>query len=546
MPNDLHLFYAFQNKMSSEETKMLKYWFAECEGFYSTAGPVNKQVPFLITDEGIDILMHQSKENPDIYFRLCPMKGKPAKGRGTAEDSALLPGLWIDLDCGEKNNGKTYFPYKEDALAWLKDTFGRWLGCVVDSGTGLHAYFYFDEPGTEMLEAASVSRAFGKWVQALCPYDIDPTWDLARVLRLPGSLNKGKDVKVIYDDGRRINSGDLMEMIPPKFFSEHTPAAYSECKIKVTDALDAKTMGIIEAACSNSQAFSRAWAGKYPSLSDQSPSGYCMSIASRLVDLKVDDGVVMNILAHWRAKGGHSEKPPGWYQRTVDRAHDTSGRDNEQTARALDASDPDILSRLFGGKVDRIEERRPPAQYGSRGEPRYAIIFSGAEAEVVLTPTQLLNPSVVARKIMVELRKIPPMVKLLGKGKAREANWSKAVAIMLETARVVDDCADATLGALVDEALDEFVHSNFNESGAACSPSEFQRSDVLCWVDDRLGFRIRDFTAFYRELFDDRPNSREVTTVLVAAGCRAERYARARLWLLPVGWGGLARRGNDE
>jgi hypothetical protein len=58
----------------------------------------------------------------------------------------MFPCLWADIDVAEagKNNGKNY-PSKELATELL-DKLPVPPSCIINSGNGLHAYWFLDEP----------------------------------------------------------------------------------------------------------------------------------------------------------------------------------------------------------------------------------------------------------------------------------------------------------------------------------------------------------------------------------------------------------------
>ena len=109
-----------------------------------------------------------------------------------AENSKSIKSLFVDIDCGKDK------PYvsKTEGLEALQDfvkTTGLPAPIVVDSGSGLHAYWRLTSP-----VAPSVWEPVAKALKKLCRehgFQVDPavTADAARVLRVPGTMNLKKD-----------------------------------------------------------------------------------------------------------------------------------------------------------------------------------------------------------------------------------------------------------------------------------------------------------------------------------------------------------------
>lgn len=120
--------------------------------------------------------------------------------RPVAKDAIAIPGLWIDFDVagGPQPHapGKTPIPTLEDATG---------LACsfevptlMVGSGYGLHAWYLFDggpwyftsyEDQSEAAVMAAQWFALHRKKAAASGWSIDAAHDLARLMRLPGTVN---------------------------------------------------------------------------------------------------------------------------------------------------------------------------------------------------------------------------------------------------------------------------------------------------------------------------------------------------------------------
>lgn len=128
----------------------------------------------------------------DVWFGVATRGAKLARGRGGASDCLEVPGLWLDLDVTGPNH-KTADPLPEsvdEAIRFL-DRFPLEPSIIVSSGGGVHGYFLFDE----MMSAAEAGPILQRWHHTWQGMADDEGWaldnvsDLARILRVPGTLN---------------------------------------------------------------------------------------------------------------------------------------------------------------------------------------------------------------------------------------------------------------------------------------------------------------------------------------------------------------------
>ena len=147
--------------------------------------PITKRTKNIFV-ESIDELVEvaQSKKDTNIFVALGNFKGHSRK----AEHAISLRSFFVDLDVGQKKE----YSSKEEAIASLDnfvDSNELPPPVVVDSGTGAHAYWFFNEsvPADEWKIYATKFKEF-------CfnnGLKIDPvvTSDVSRVLRCPDTFN---------------------------------------------------------------------------------------------------------------------------------------------------------------------------------------------------------------------------------------------------------------------------------------------------------------------------------------------------------------------
>ncbi len=272
------------------------------------------------------------KNNVYVGLGLRRARGSERQ-RGAVEDVVVIPGVWADFDVAgdtHTDNGKHYFPTKAAVQTFL-DGLPAKPSIVVDSGGGLHAYWLFREPwlfedDAERLDAAAVVEGWQRFLQRRARalgFDIDSTFDLARVLRVAPSLNHKVDpplrVSVIHSDGPRYNPGDFSEWAAPA--GDGAPAATGA----VTIRWDAEAPAKFEALLVADPRTRATWDHRRPDLRDQTPTGYTMALANVAVTAGWTDQEIADLLVAARRHYGADRKYAGWYARTIAKARERSG-----------------------------------------------------------------------------------------------------------------------------------------------------------------------------------------------------------------------------
>lgn len=165
----------------------------------------------------------------DCYFGigLSPQNFGPKK-RCPASEVASIPGLWADVDYAHDVHQKSSLPpTKADAVSLITSSLPPHLQptITVHTGHGYHFYWLFKEPfiietDKDRKEIADLSQRWQytlKYHAARRGWEVDSTFDLARVFRLPGTLNNKEDktVPVIVENSNenRYNPDDFEEAL---------------------------------------------------------------------------------------------------------------------------------------------------------------------------------------------------------------------------------------------------------------------------------------------------------------------------------------------
>jgi hypothetical protein len=135
-----------------------------------------------------------------IYLRATTLNRMLNPGeRGGEADAAALPGLWADLDIGTVGHADADLPPDEDAARKVIATSGLPEPTLwVHSGGGLYPWWLFDQPVLITDDNLADVRALsGQWQQVIAHAAKQLGWkygtgigDLARVLRIPGTINR--------------------------------------------------------------------------------------------------------------------------------------------------------------------------------------------------------------------------------------------------------------------------------------------------------------------------------------------------------------------
>ena len=165
----------------------------------------------------------------DVYFGIsiqdkATAVARKVDTRGYADTSLACPGVWLDLDIQGAAHKSDKLPASLDDALRLIGEFPLKPSVLVHSGHGIQAWWLykelwvFDSPD-EQKEAQDLVYRFQMTMKAKAEkhsWEIDSTFDLARVLRLPGTFNRKQapePVRVIQENDNRYNPYDFEEYL---------------------------------------------------------------------------------------------------------------------------------------------------------------------------------------------------------------------------------------------------------------------------------------------------------------------------------------------
>lgn len=164
-----------------------------------------------------------------VYHRVTTLKRRPSAGqRGSAGMSSTLPALWADIDIAGPGHATTEpLPADEDAARLIvSNSVLPEPTLWVHSGGGLYPYWILDTPAEITTENfAEIKQLSEDWHEELARSAKElgmhygtGIGDLARVLRIPGTVNRkagiARPCRVIQDDGPTYTIEKLREIAP--------------------------------------------------------------------------------------------------------------------------------------------------------------------------------------------------------------------------------------------------------------------------------------------------------------------------------------------
>lgn len=272
----------------------------------------------------------ESRCTENVYFGLgTTSKNLGASKRPSALQVSSIPGLWLDIDIAGPAHKKTNLPAShEDAIDLLKSSLPLPPTILVDSGHGLHAYWLFKEPWLfetedERQQAASLMRRFVlsfKYHAAIRGWAIDSVFDLARVLRVPGTLNTKPGAEQMLcsvrdaDYERRYNPDEFYQ------FLVDTEEVRNDDDIAEMLSADKNPFNLFlrpdvsppwkkfDAMKEIEPKFLLTWEKRRRDLQDTSPSSYDMALVNLLVSYKWPEQEIADTVIAFRKKHAKNER----------------------------------------------------------------------------------------------------------------------------------------------------------------------------------------------------------------------------------------------
>lgn len=284
------------------------------------APPASKRFPTHHADRAAREGVRLAHRGADVYVRAGGMDHhtRLASGaRGGSAHTTLIGAVWADLDFYDPDDPKKadYPPTDEVVLELL----GVDPSIVVHSGGGLQGWWLFDE--ALLLSSPDARRRAEGLVEGFqkrlandlraAGYGTDAnSFDLSRMMRLPGTFNHKKDVarpvEVISRSDRRYSVPELEAFVgdialgPPVGGKAGRGAQGGSGYPLGGEFPDA----LVQTLSSRSQKFGPTWDRNRPDLDDKSASGYDFAIAGIAAYHGADDAQIAALIYHRRVHQG--------------------------------------------------------------------------------------------------------------------------------------------------------------------------------------------------------------------------------------------------
>ena len=301
------------------------YWFREI----AAAGDFVAKVSFLDVYVGVGLA---SQDHGPTH-------------RCVSEEISGICGFWADLDLKSEAHKKALPLRIEDALTIIPSPFQPSI--VVATGNGAHVWWLFKEPWVfdndeERKDAATL---ISRWQTMLRANSQQKGWafdrlaDLARVLRIPGTVNQKdaanpKKVFVHSSSDRRYNPSEFLDYlddlgIPDPEAEERAAREWAErFKDKpLVINLDASIPDdVLKLWLETDMRFRNTWNRQRHDLKDQSQSGYDLALACFGMDAGISEQQIVDLIVHHRRLHGKAQRRRlDYFQRTISKAAKRTG-----------------------------------------------------------------------------------------------------------------------------------------------------------------------------------------------------------------------------
>jgi hypothetical protein len=485
--------------------------------------------------------------------------------RCRSDAAAGIAGLWADFDLRSPAHPDKALPATiEDALSIIPPEFPPTI--VIFTGNGIHAWWLFEEPwvfqsAEERNEAAVLSSRF----QTLLRYNasqrgwkFDRLSDLARVLRIPGTLNakdplNPKAVELYSAGSRPYKVADIREhldvlAIPdPESIQAGTEATAQRfadmplainLQASVSDSMLASWMA-------RDQRFENTWTRQRRDMADQSGSGYDMALACFGINAGLSDQQIVDLIVHHRRiHGDRQNKRPDYYQRTISKARkkDEPGVIGEPLTPPL----PSLGCVAGGDAVARLEDRCAGTRRATLceqissllrvhllrlikvpgKEPVYLMELE--EGRIEFDIAKLTSQKAVKLALAARAGKIIPTFKTM--------RWQELTQMMLDACTVVENTDDLEYEGAARMQIDKYLSEN------ACISLENatgqDRHKPFVWKSE-ITISSLDIQEYINRTTMQNHSVQHIAAMLTALGARAVRvrsgsFKEQSRWALPV------------
>lgn len=430
--------------------------------------------------------------------------GKPERAltgtRGFSRTARVLPGIFADVDVAGPAHKKAGLAPSVDAIRSRLARLPAAPTIVVATGGGLHLWWLFREPldldgPDERLRLEARLRGWQRFLESTIGYTVDPTSDLARVMRLPGLPNHkhgGLLSSVLSSDGPRFNPSDF----EPWERASSTSAATVDTTMLDGIVLSPDAcpdLGRIMALAGLDAKFLATWSRQRKDLASQSE--YDMSLASYAARYGWTDQEIVNLcIAHRRDAGEKEKLRPSYFRLLLGKVRRDPEKDGAR--ERLEARTVELEVKGHTGDVPRADDVREETLVDLskalgipirrivrfRGDPpSYRLDLEDASISLP-TVSSILSPVAFEEAIAAGAGKVI--------GTYKRAEWKPLAQAILRACVDEDLGADSDPAALAAELLGGFLgqHTPYREEERAKALEQrrpwLQDGDVWFWLGE--------------------------------------------------------------
>ncbi len=483
--------------------------------------------------------------------------------RCPSDEIAGIRGLWADLDLrSDAHDKKALPPTIQDALTIIPEPLAPTM--VVATGNGAHAWWLFKEPyifDTDK-ERRTAARLVARWhtllrlKAAARGWAFDRLSDLARVLRIPGTLNlkdpaNPKPVTLFAHSGRRYNPSDFEDWLDEAAIADpdlqqqqvrqwSERFAESSLTINLNAELPAE---MIQRWIDLDLRFRNTWFRQRHDLKDQSQSGYDLALACFGMDAGLSPQQIVDLIVQHRRL--HRRKPRtrlDYFERTLAKAAEraqspalVSAQSEPRPAVETQAPEPpspadplaakaalcERISEVLGIRILRIVKI-------TGKEPTYQLILENATIELP-SVAKLLDQKSLRLAIATATNRLINRVK--------PKHWDQLAQSILDALIEQEGGPETQLEGMIRMYLEQYLTDVAFIPGVEGLPSNAVRRPML--INGQIAVNSADLQLFINKTFAQNLTVKAVASMLAAIGASNIRIRSARnreqgRWLLPV------------
>ncbi len=494
----------------------------------------------------------------DVYVGvgLSPCDFGPSR-RCPSEQIAGIAGLWADFDLQSEAHKKSLPKTISEALELVPKEFPPSL--VVSTGNGAHAWWLFKEPfvfenDQERKEAA---RLITRWHTLLRLNAAARGWvfdrlsDLARVLRIPGTINgkdsaNPKEVTVDRFTDRRYNFSDFEEAldeaaVPDPETEERAAREWAERfqdKPLVIDPAARIPQEMLDGWMAQDMRFRNTWLRQRHDLKDQSQSGYDLALADFGVEAGLTEQQIVDLIVHHRSLYAQKQRTRiDYFQRTIAKAYrqgptteapPAAGAPEGRPADGNAMPGPELGKALLCEQISRVLRVRIVRLLKITGkEPAYHMELEDAKIEFPHVG-KLISQEAVRVAIAAAVGKLIPRIK--------PKHWEQLAQAMLDACIVEQGSVEMEWeGAARTYVAQYLAETGFIESIDG-ETVQNQRKPMV--IGGQIAINASDLQIYVNKTTFQNLSVKAIASMLSVMGgkqmrVRGQRFREQSRWLLP-------------